>query len=224
MLPAGATPKFVDDLFSALESKSFLPPELRPASSKKPLEQQQSPSQAPSSRTEGNRKRSYHESEHMESAYMPNSGERAFKQPRRGGSFGRGASATDPSYGLASQNYDPRNAFPPTTYPPQPPPPIDLTHAGQFNNLPPATAHGLPPQPPPFPGGPPGRPYGAPQVPRRRRQRCRDFDTKGFCARGNSCQFDHGMGSIYLPSDPMGRPEGKMCLWIMEFPFFPCLV
>lgn len=31
------------------------------------------------------------------------------------------------------------------------------------------------------------------------RRRCRDYDTKGFCARGNSCKFEHGQDSIYVP-------------------------
>lgn len=30
-------------------------------------------------------------------------------------------------------------------------------------------------------------------------RRCRDYDTKGFCARGNSCKFEHGQDSIYVP-------------------------
>ncbi|KAL2754484.1 hypothetical protein ACRALDRAFT_1076176 [Sodiomyces alcalophilus JCM 7366] len=198
-----ATPKFVDDLFRAIESKSFLPPELRPAPSKKSLESQQSPSQASSSLAEGNRKRPYHERENMGPAYAPSPGERAFKQPRRGGGFGRGIGATDANDAHASQNYDPRDAFPPTGFSH----PLDMIQLGSFNGLPAATAPGLPQQPPPFPSGPQSRPYGTPPTARKRRQRCRDFDTKGFCARGNSCQFDHGMGPIYLPSDPMGRPD-----------------
>ncbi|ROT38643.1 hypothetical protein SODALDRAFT_167470 [Sodiomyces alkalinus F11] len=199
-----ATSRFVDDLFRAIESKTFLPPELRPPPAKKPPESQSSPSQEPSSRPEENRKRSYYERENSEAAYRPTAGERAFKQPRRGGAFGRGIPATDAN---GSQNYDPRNVFPTNAFPSQLPP-IDPTQVNPFNTLPTTPAYGLPQQPPPFPSGPqPRPPYGAPQTSRRRRQRCRDFDTKGFCARGNSCQFDHGMGPIYLPSDPVGRPD-----------------
>ncbi|KAL9121064.1 MAG: hypothetical protein Q9187_002379 [Circinaria calcarea] len=29
--------------------------------------------------------------------------------------------------------------------------------------------------------------------------RCRDYDTKGFCARGNACPFDHGDNQIVVP-------------------------
>lgn len=34
--------------------------------------------------------------------------------------------------------------------------------------------------------------------------RCRDYDTKGFCARGNVCPFDHGNNQIVVP----GQQEG----------------
>ncbi|KAL6881415.1 hypothetical protein J3F83DRAFT_55208 [Trichoderma novae-zelandiae] len=32
----------------------------------------------------------------------------------------------------------------------------------------------------------------------RRRGRCREFDTKGYCSRGNQCMYDHG-NSVYVP-------------------------
>ena len=36
----------------------------------------------------------------------------------------------------------------------------------------------------------------------RKRPRCRDYDTKGYCSRGNTCTFEHGTGSepAYLPN------------------------
>lgn len=46
---------------------------------------------------------------------------------------------------------------------------------------------------PDIPGMPPQNQNG------RGRPRCRDYDTKGFCARGNACRFEHGAGSIYVP-------------------------
>lgn len=45
--------------------------------------------------------------------------------------------------------------------------------------------------------------YSGPQMaPRsqRRRQPCKDYETKGFCSRGNRCMFEHGSGSVYVPS------------------------
>lgn len=35
---------------------------------------------------------------------------------------------------------------------------------------------------------------------KRRREPCRDYETKGFCSRGNSCQFEHGNASGFVPS------------------------
>lgn len=32
-----------------------------------------------------------------------------------------------------------------------------------------------------------------------RRQLCRDYETKGYCARGNSCRFEHPTDSMFIP-------------------------
>lgn len=31
------------------------------------------------------------------------------------------------------------------------------------------------------------------------KERCRDYDVKGFCARGNTCPYEHGQHSIWVP-------------------------
>lgn len=50
--------------------------------------------------------------------------------------------------------------------------------------------------------------FASQSQPPRRRARCRDYDTKGYCARGNTCMFEHGDDSIYLPTVPgFGAPE-----------------
>ncbi|KAH6607752.1 hypothetical protein Trco_004065 [Trichoderma cornu-damae] len=41
---------------------------------------------------------------------------------------------------------------------------------------------------------------GGGRTSQRRRGRCRDFDTKGYCSRGNQCMYDHGNSSIYVPN------------------------
>ena len=38
---------------------------------------------------------------------------------------------------------------------------------------------------------------------RKKNRRCRDFDTKGYCARGAECKFEHGHSGNFLP--PMGN-------------------
>ncbi|KAH9908435.1 hypothetical protein F4778DRAFT_717245 [Xylariomycetidae sp. FL2044] len=35
--------------------------------------------------------------------------------------------------------------------------------------------------------------------PRRKKQRCRDYDAKGYCSRGNTCMYEHGTGAMYVP-------------------------
>ncbi|KAL5084182.1 hypothetical protein Trisim1_012257 [Trichoderma cf. simile WF8] len=42
-------------------------------------------------------------------------------------------------------------------------------------------------------------PVGGGRNSQRRRGRCRDFDTKGYCSRGNQCMYDHGNASVYVP-------------------------
>ncbi|KAL1870825.1 hypothetical protein VTK73DRAFT_2382 [Phialemonium thermophilum] len=44
----------------------------------------------------------------------------------------------------------------------------------------------------------------------RRRPRCRDYDTKGYCARGNSCMFEHGTDSIFVPPHMPPLPQPHM--------------
>jgi RNA-binding protein 26 len=53
-----------------------------------------------------------------------------------------------------------------------------------------------------------GNTFAAPPPPGRRRQRCRDYDTKGYCARGNTCMFQHGDEPVYPPpSGPFGAQK-----------------
>ena len=39
-----------------------------------------------------------------------------------------------------------------------------------------------------------------PQQPKRTGQRCRDYDTKGFCALGTSCPYEHGNDPVVVPA------------------------
>ncbi|KAF9435410.1 hypothetical protein BGZ76_006338 [Entomortierella beljakovae] len=65
-----------------------------------------------------------------------------------------------------------------------------------------------------------------------KRQRCRDYDEKGYCMRGDMCQFDHGEDRIVVddvpnvPFDMMGvvpsmGPNGMMGMGVNRPPFFP---
>ena len=156
------------------------------------------------------RKRSYNHSMDLGDGRDPNytRGDRQIKQMRRSGgrdSFtgrgGRGGfSAAQPNIG----GHQPVQAgFPPLPFPPPPPgmnldDPMAMMTAMQAMGLPPLP--GLPPFPPPGSGSPPPFPaFGGINSPpidppgkHKINARCRDYDTKGFCTRGNTCPFQHG--------------------------------
>lgn len=56
----------------------------------------------------------------------------------------------------------------------------------------------------PIPGMPGFPGATSPPLPPQK-QRCRDYDQKGFCARGNTCQYEHGEHSIWVP--PTSRAD-----------------
>ncbi|KAK8207037.1 CCCH zinc finger and RRM domain-containing protein [Phyllosticta capitalensis] len=143
-------------------------------------------------------------------------GDRAIKQMRRGnyqGGAGRGGRPGG-DMGIAGLPGVPQFSMPPAqNAPPMP-------------HMPNAPA-GLPPLDPnnpmaaiaamqalglnfpglPMAGSPSGFGQGAPgfpqpgQPPARIAQRCRDYDTKGFCALGSICPFEHGTDPIIVPTD-----------------------
>ncbi|KAI0161883.1 hypothetical protein GGR52DRAFT_561434 [Hypoxylon sp. FL1284] len=216
---------FTDDVFQAVQYRSYLPgappapPSNRhalplPATSMdsplvpEPSEYQPQlpygvPPAAPASAQGGSRKRAFNdrgdnEVEIFLNSQSPYAGVSSYKQPRREGSFNqRGGRPGDP--------YLPRDqpGFP-TPYQA----PANSSRYGQ----PAQHGQGIPlmdpsvliqqlglPIPPTtdFP-----KPVysGASPAPRRRRQRCRDYDTKGYCARGNSCRFEHSADPAFMPS------------------------
>jgi len=164
----------------------------------------------------GSRKRSYNDRGDGDSQDRgigggdPNG--RAFKQPRRGGARGgfdnfngRGGFAGGRGSPMNLQGMPAPQGFPNMPGMPSPPPgmppfnpndPMGAMMAMQAMGFP------LPAFPTP---GSPG--IGGPHKPNMqpRRQRCRDYDQKGFCARGNTCQFEHGENSIFVP--PGGKAD-----------------
>ncbi|KAK3400122.1 hypothetical protein B0T20DRAFT_177395 [Sordaria brevicollis] len=120
-------------------------------------------------------------------------GGRALKQPRRGAGFGFGGRGGRPEAGNGHLN----SAYPPYAENGQLPP-------GFLTNMTETLAAlqqqmGLPPAP--------GYPGPGPGQGQRRRARCRDYETKGYCSRGNTCLFEHGDDSIYVPP-PSGTSFG----------------
>lgn len=209
---------FVNDVFDAIRYRSYLPggglPRPNPAAlPPQGLPYDDTPSSLePPTQNGGSRKRSFHDrgDVQMQDAadYYSNTA-RSYKQPRRGrggrmddanGSRGGGGgpAATGgfpaagvyqipPTYGAPTPGA--RQPFDPSAFDPNNPMEAMLRLQAMGVPLPP-----LPPLPP-FPQ-PPGQQQ---QQPQRRRQRCRDYDTKGYCARGNSCMFEHGTDSIFVP-------------------------
>ncbi|GKT62099.1 RNA recognition domain-containing protein [Colletotrichum tofieldiae] len=202
-LNTDAAPEFVDELFDVIEYKSFLPG--APPPPKKRSEPTLPSPVAPSTTAlqSGSRKRSYNErgdvgaSGEREFAFGD---ERAYKQPRRG----QWDSRMPGPRGHGSPNGYPRQPYAPDGS--QQPPTATAQYDPNFPQPPagPQDWRGLPQ----MPAYPQGVPYGPPQGPRRNRQKCRDFATKGYCSRGNSCQYDHGIEPIWLPpSGPSGPPK-----------------
>lgn len=206
------TTVFVNDVFSAIQYRSYLPggglPRPNPAAAPpQGLPYDDLPMSMEQPTLNGSRKRPYqeHGDVQMQDAadYYTNnnSNARSYKQARRG----RGGRMDDANgfrqgpatggyqalqYGLpptgAQQGFDP-NSFDPNN-------PMEAMMRLQ-------QSMGLPL--PPFPLQPRG---GAPLP--RRRQRCRDYDNKGYCARGNNCHFEHGTDSIYVPPRVPQGSEG----------------
>ena len=174
------TEPFVDQLFHAISTKSFDPnqPPPKPAA----------PTYQPPKRTSieqprfsiESRKRSYHDWDRDEQAHSNgriqsyDGGDRPMKQPRRGGRGHdqRGGGQPPQQYGMPQM---------PAPFPGMPP--IDP-------NNPMATLFAMQQALGLFPGLPNGTPTA---------QRCRDYDTKGFCAAGMSCPYGHGNDPVVIP-------------------------
>ena len=68
---------------------------------------------------------------------------------------------------------------------------------------------GMPPlpqlSPPPTQGGDSNWSRSNPPMKNRINARCRDYDTKGYCTRGNACPFNHGDNPIMVSAQQDGR-------------------
>ncbi|KAI9167136.1 RNA-binding protein [Paramyrothecium foliicola] len=203
---------FLDDVFQAIKYKSYLPgASLPPKPVANEAAQPSAPSNgqhaydsfAPSPPRGHPRKRGYQDLDDpdYQDSHYPGQGVRALKQARRNGRRGRAGDAR----GGRFKGFSPMpgaSGFPPFG----PNNPLSMEALMQMQ------AMGLPFPPlgksPDFPAS-----TDAP----RRRGRCRDFDTKGYCSRGSTCQYDHGNESSYVP--PPGAQDGE---WLsLQVPFTP---
>lgn len=162
------------------------------------------------------RKRSFHEHAGDEQDSHYNRGDRSFKNSRvrRGGSMGRG----DRMGGRDGRPQGPPFPQAPTApqqggfpgMPPAPPPgfpPFDpndpmaamLALQNMFPQIP-----GMPPMPQvPTGSGSPGQQQAtqAGSPPRKIAQRCKDYDTQGFCILGSNCPYQHGTEHVVAEND-----------------------
>lgn len=177
---------FLDDVFQALRYKSYLPG--APLPPKLPFSGPSEPSQPADSSSPihlGLRKRGFDDGGDVSDRDQSNGGQRVQKLPRRGGrrglDDGRGSAHTGMSMPQLQQGL----------------PQFDFNNPMEaFIQM--QQAMGIPfPLMQGFSTSFGGKNQRGGQS--RRRGRCRDFDTKGFCSRGGTCMYDHGDESIYVP-------------------------
>lgn len=48
-----------------------------------------------------------------------------------------------------------------------------------------------------------------PRAKKQTKQRCRDFDEKGYCMKGNECPFDHGLSVVIVKDIDEVMPSNK---------------
>ncbi|KAM0420592.1 hypothetical protein ACHAPT_011638 [Fusarium lateritium] len=177
---------FLDDVFQAITYKSYLPG-APPAPRLDSVPQPQPAPPPENAPPNGSRKRGFHDRDDLDGQQdgPQHHGGRAPKQSRRNGRERRGE--------------DPRGGRHMRGLPPPPPPDMtfDPKTMEAFLQM---SSMGMP-----YPGMPgmPQQGFGGGRNPARRRGRCRDFDTKGFCSRGSTCPYDHGNESLFVPP-PMG--------------------
>jgi RNA-binding protein 26 len=163
------------------------------------------------------KKRSYNDREDGGGAYTYGQfpGARPQKQPRRFQNGGRDGAGAGPGRGGFQNN---QGNF---MMPPMPPPPPLPTGPGMPPLDPKAAMDAMLrlqsmgfPMPPQLPGGPPmGNGAQPAQARQRPRKRCRDYDEKGFCARGAKCRFQHGpdapepVQALPIPPVPNGGDQ-----------------
>ncbi|KAL8886448.1 MAG: hypothetical protein Q9215_005854 [Flavoplaca cf. flavocitrina] len=230
--------KFVDETFDALHSKSYMPGYVPPHTTNEssttsptapsgPRFSQNLSARGPSSpgtvEPESSKKRSYNE--HYNAAGGGDShyarGDRQMKQPRRGGVRGARQDFSNgrPPYGQSGSpvGLPPPGQYPfPNTGPPYPntaPPPPDLNEPLMAMMMQ-AIGMQAPQQTPTAPpnGYPstgqntsPYNEFGRNKI----NARCRDYDTKGYCVKGNTCPFEHGNDHVVAPGQDVAEYDPR---------------
>ncbi|KAM4056621.1 PWI domain-containing protein [Hirsutella rhossiliensis] len=197
---------FLDDVFEAIKHRSYIPGGAPP----------EEPSPEPDSQSAqahaGSRKRAFgDEADSLDDGQRDQSygDHRSVKQPRRGARRGPEDNRGSKQGGFGSMNLP---------APPAGMPQFDVNNPMEaFMQM---QAMGMP-----FAGlqGYPQLNFGGrPQRHQpKRKGRCRDFDTKGFCSRGSTCIYDHGNESIYVPPSASNGEEYDPNDAVMQMPTMP---
>ena len=232
------TAAFVNETFEVVHTKSYkagyiAPRKLLPEVVPQPLLSgpagayaPRNPSRGPGGILEGSKKRSHNDVHGNgvvgDSHYAR--GDRQMKQMRRGGRGNRGDGFS--VRGNRSSFQESRDPFPHAGSPPLQPgfsnaPNITSPQGLPFDPNDPMSAilaiqaMGLPPlpgmQPPPYSTSPNGNLQAGGNglnIPGLKRERCRDYDMQGYCARGDTCPFEHGTDRLIAPGqDGMSSRE-----------------
>lgn len=213
------TSSFVDDIFQALQTNSYKPGYVPPrpaatvaAPAHLPDNAAQSRARAASGAGSGSstgfpqsKKRSFNEAHENRSGVDSHyaQGERAKRQIRGGSRGGRGG------FGGQRNGY-PQSASPPLIpgFPnlPQLPPGLGFDPNDPMAAIMAMQAMGLPPLPnmPNFPQAMPANgqsQFGTQNAQSEKTEPCTDYETKGFCLRGDSCPYLHGNDHLVMPGN-----------------------
>ena len=223
------TTSFVEEVFLAIHTKSYLPGYVHPRS----FPHGSPPVPAPSTSLgaygsspgqvgrvgQGGfqelRKRTYHDRQEDGDGTDPHyaRGDRQTKQMRRGVRGGRAdIYGSRGGGGFQGNGYPFQNSGSPPipqsfTGMPLPPQGLPFDPNDPMAAIMAMQAMGLPPLPgvPPLPqsSSPNGHPQfggqASPILRNVRRDRCRDYDTQGYCARGDACPYEHGTDRLIVP-------------------------
>ncbi|KAF2762102.1 hypothetical protein EJ05DRAFT_507689 [Pseudovirgaria hyperparasitica] len=232
------TSKFVDDVLQTIRTKSYdstkpypvIQPPTGPAFNppsgpSDPNRRSSLPGQNPlhgsaNGAGDQSRKRNFNQTglgEGQDGQFGRGPGDRAIKQMRRGG---RGGIPTGPAMGTGRGNRDAHmsgqrtsmSAMPSMPTPPGFPPidpnnPLAAMMAMQAMGFPMPGFPGMPGA-----GSPSFGQTGSSQQngpPKKPGKRCRDYDTKGFCALGTSCPYEHGPDSIMVGTEEYDPTKGS---------------
>jgi RNA-binding protein 26 len=223
---------FVRDVFEAIHFKSYVPGYIPPRRASATFAPPTGPSSsipaygnlggmgppvgAPMGPQNGARKRSYNERGDGDAHFQGGDiNGRSFKQPRRGGrggfdnfNTGAGRGGRQPQMNQPNMpqypnmsGLDPNMAMGGMPSPPPGMPALDPNNP--LSAILAMQALGLPV--PNLPGFPQVSSSAGAGFSQPKKARCLDYDQKGFCGKGNTCQFEHGAHSIWVP--PANRQD-----------------